>query len=73
MHPTVHAKTHPDKPAVIMAETGEVRTFGQLDEASNRVAQFFRSRGLQHEDVVAIMLENVPDYYALTWGAQRSE
>ena len=72
MHPSVHARTHPDKPAVIMAETGEVRTFRQLDESSNRVAQFFRSRGLQHEDVVAIMLENVPDYYALTWGAQRS-
>lgn len=72
MHPHVHATTNPDKPAIIVAETGEVRTYKQLDEASNQVAQFFRSRGLGHEDVVAIMLENTPDYYSLTWGAQRS-
>ena len=72
MHPSVHAKTHPDKPAVIIAETGEVRTYRALDEASNRTAQLFRSRGLQVGDVVALMLDNTPDYYGLTWGAQRS-
>ncbi len=72
MHPSIHAKTNPDKPAVILAETGETLTFKQLDEASNRVAQFFRSRGLKAEDVVGFMVENTPAYYALTWGAQRS-
>lgn len=72
MHPSIHARTNPDKPAVILAETGETLTYGQLDEASNRVAQFFRSRGLKVEDVVAFMVENTPAYYALTWGAQRS-
>lgn len=72
MHPSVHAKTHPDKPAVIIAETGEVRTYRELDEASNRAAHFFRSRGLKVGDVVALMLDNSPDYYGLTWGAQRS-
>jgi long-chain acyl-CoA synthetase len=72
MHPSVHARSTPDKPAVIMAETGETRTYRQLDEASNQVAHFFRSRGLHHDDVIALMLENTPDYYALTWGGQRS-
>jgi long-chain acyl-CoA synthetase len=72
MHPSVHALTNPDKPAIIVAETGETRTYRQLDAASNQVAQFFRARGLGHEDVVAIMLDNTPDYYSLTWGAQRS-
>ena len=72
MHPSVHARTKPDHPAIIVAETGEVVTFGELEAASNQVAQFFRSKGLQHEDVVAIMLENTPQYYALTWGAQRA-
>ena len=72
MHPSIHATTNPDKPAVILAETGETLTFKQLDEASNRVAQFFRSRGLKAEDVVGFMVENTPAYYALTWGAQRS-
>ena len=72
MHPSVHAETHPDKPAVIIAETGEVRTYRELDQASNRAAQLFRSRGLQVGDVVALMLDNTPEYYGLTWGAQRS-
>jgi long-chain acyl-CoA synthetase len=72
MHPSVHAKTTPDKAAVIVAETGEVVTYKQLDDASNRVAQFFRSKGLGHDDVVAFMLDNTPQYYGLTWGAQRS-
>ncbi len=72
MHPSVHAQTHPDKPAVIVAETGEAISYGDLDAASNRAAQLFRARGLRHEDVVAFMLENTPHYYGLTWGAQRS-
>jgi long-chain acyl-CoA synthetase len=72
MHPSVHAQSHPEKPAIIVAETGEVRSFRQLDEGSNQVAQFWRSRGLGHDDVVAIMLENSPDYYNLTWGSQRA-
>lgn len=72
MHPSVHARTYPDKPAVIVAETGETISFGELDAASNRAAQLFRSHGLGHEDVVAFMLDNSPHYYGLTWGAQRS-
>jgi acyl-CoA synthetase (AMP-forming)/AMP-acid ligase II len=72
MHPSIIAKTNPDKPAVIIAETGETRTYKQLDDTSNQVAQFLRSRGVGHDDVVAYMLENVPDFYALAWGAQRS-
>ncbi|MFM8542728.1 MAG: acyl-CoA synthetase [Chakrabartia sp.] len=72
MHPFIHAKTTPDKPAIIVAETGEMRTYRQLDEASNQVAHFFRKHGLGHDDVVAFMLENTPDYYNLTWGAQRA-
>ena len=72
MHPFIHAKTTPDKPAIIVAETGEMRTYRQLDEASNQVAHLFRQHGLGHDDVVAFMLENTPDYYNLTWGAQRA-
>ena len=72
MHPCIHARTNPDKPAVIVAETGEIHTYMQLDEASNRAAQFFRSHGLKAEDVVAFMVENTPAFYDLTWGAQRS-
>ena len=72
MHPFIHASTHPEKPAVIVAETGETISYGELDAASNRAAQLFRSHGLGHEDVVAFMLDNTPHYYGLTWGAQRA-
>jgi long-chain acyl-CoA synthetase len=72
MHPYIHANSHPDKPAVILAESGEVLTYAQLDAASNRAAHLFRKHGLGHDDVVAFMMENCLDYYGLTWGAQRS-
>ena len=72
MHPSVHAIHHPDKAAVIVAETGQSISYAALDAASNRVAQLFRRHGLQHDDVVAFMLENTPHYYELIWGAQRS-
>lgn len=72
MHPYRHAAATPDKAAVIVAETGAVMTYAELNDASNRVAQYFRSRGLMPEARVAFFLTNTPDYYALVWGAQRA-
>jgi long-chain acyl-CoA synthetase len=71
-HPAFHAATAPDKPAVIMAGSGETVTYGELDAASNRVAQLLRARGLAIGDTVALCLENHPMYFALCWGAQRA-
>ena len=71
-HPSVHALTHPDKPAVIMAGSGETVTYGQLDERSNQCAHLFRSLGLQHGDTVAFCLENRAEFFDLVWGAQRA-
>ena len=72
MHPYRHAAATPDKAAIIVAETGAVTTYRALDAASNQVAQFFRAKGLKADDCVAFLLDNVPDYFALAWGAQRS-
>ena len=41
-----YAAATPDKPAMISADTGEVLTFGELNEASNRMAQLLHARGL---------------------------
>ncbi len=71
-HPSVHAQANPDKPAIIMASTGETVTYSNLDKRSNQVAQLYRSRGLQKGDVVAICMENHPQYFPITWGSQRS-
>jgi long-chain acyl-CoA synthetase len=72
MHPCVYARATPDKPAYIMASSGHVVTYRELDERSNRGAQLFRSLGLQVGDGVAIMAENHPQYLEVVWAAQRS-
>ncbi|CAN5542124.1 acyl-CoA synthetase [soil metagenome] len=72
MHPTIHAVTHPDKPALIVAETGEALSYAELDGRSNRAAHLFRGEGVRPGDTVALFLDNLPEYYELTWGAQRS-
>ena len=71
MHPTTHAKTQPDRPAYIMAATGETVSYRELDERSNQGAQLFRSLGLKTGDVIALMMENHPRYFEIAWAAQR--
>jgi long-chain acyl-CoA synthetase len=72
MHPYLHAQTQSDKPAYIMAGSGEVVTYGQLDARSNQGAHLFRSLGLQAGDVVAILMENNARFFEITWAAQRA-
>ena len=48
-------KATPDKPALIVAETGETWSYAELDRRSNRVAQLFRARGLAIGDTVALL------------------
>ncbi|MDB5709091.1 MAG: acyl-CoA synthetase, partial [Sphingomonas bacterium] len=72
MHPSVHAIDHPDKAALIVAETGERVSYGELDRRSNRAAQLFRAQGLAVGDTIALFLENVPEFYDIAWGAQRA-
>ncbi|GIW41408.1 MAG: acyl-CoA synthetase [Candidatus Binatia bacterium] len=72
MSPTVHAKKNPEKPAYIMASTGETVTYGQLEERSARCARLFRSLGLREGDSIAFCLENHPRFFEITWAAQRS-
>ena len=71
-HPYLHARTHPDKPAIVIAASGETITYGQLDERSNQGAQLLRSLGLQRGDVLAVCMENHPRYLEISWANQRS-
>jgi fatty-acyl-CoA synthase len=72
MHPSRHATNHPDKAALIVAETGETISYAELDSRSNRAAHLFRARGLARGDTIAIFLENHPRYFEIAWGAQRA-
>lgn len=62
----------PDKPAVINGTTGERLTYRELDQRSNRFAQYLLSLGLQRGDRVAIFLENNIRCFELCWAALRS-
>lgn len=69
-YPGTHARgAAAGKPAVIMAETGAVMTYAELDACANRLARLFRSLGLQPGDHVAYCLENRLECPALQWGA----
>jgi len=72
MHPFLHARAMPDKPACIMAGSGEVVSYRQLDERSNQAAHLFRSVGLRRGDVVALWAENHPRYFDIAWATQRA-
>ena len=72
MYPGVHAQQTPDKPAYVMAGTGQAVTYKELDDRSNQLAHLFRAAGLQRGDAVALMLENHPRYFEILWAAQRS-
>ena len=72
MYPGAHAQTTPDKPAYIMGSSGEVVTYRELDERSNRLAHLFRAAGLQRGDAIALMMENHPRYFEILWAAQRA-
>jgi acyl-CoA synthetase (AMP-forming)/AMP-acid ligase II len=72
MHPSVHARSHPNKPAIIMGGSGETITFAELDSRSNQVAQLLRARGIGVGDTVAMCMENHPWFFCLTWGFQRA-
>ncbi|MGA0795642.1 MAG: AMP-binding protein, partial [Quisquiliibacterium sp.] len=50
MHPSIHAQSTPDKPALIMAGSGEMLTYRELEDRSNQAAQLFRSLGLRPGD-----------------------
>lgn len=72
MHPGAIAAVSPDKPAVIMAGSGRVVTYRELDEESNRLAHLFRAAGLRPGDHIAFMLENHPLFLVVAWAAHRS-
>jgi long-chain acyl-CoA synthetase len=71
-HPGVHARTTPEKPAVVMGASGEVVTYAALEAGSNRLAHLLRAAGLAPGDHVAILLENHPRFLEVCWAAQRA-
>ncbi len=72
MHPGAHAEHHPDKPAYVMAPSGETVSYRELDEGSNRLAWLLHERGLRTGDSIAIWMGNNAAFLQAAWAAQRS-
>jgi long-chain acyl-CoA synthetase len=70
--PAATAASDPERAAVIVGGSGVVLTYRDLDDRANRLAQLFRSWGLNHGDHIAILMENNPRYFEVAWAAQRS-
>ena len=71
-HPSIHARTNPNKIAYQMAGTGKAITYRELDELSNQGAHLFRSLGLKAGDHIALLMENRLAFMEICWAAQRS-
>ena len=71
-HPRVHAKTLPDKPALILADTGQSISYAVLVERADQAAALFAQLGLCEGDTIAILLENHLHYPELCWAAKNS-
>jgi long-chain acyl-CoA synthetase len=72
MFPGTHAATNPEKPALIMAGSGRVVTYGQLEERSARLARALHDLGLRKGDVFAMLSDNAAEALELYWAALRS-
>jgi fatty-acyl-CoA synthase len=72
MFPGTHAKSAPDRPAVIMAESGRGLTYAELDENSARLAAALHRMGLRKGDVIAMVSDNAPEAFEIYWAAIRS-
>ncbi len=70
--PRAHAAVTPDKPAVIIAETGESLTFGELEDRSRRLAEVLRGAGLHPGDHLAVVIGNHLRFLEIYWAAMRS-
>ncbi|MBR0794299.1 AMP-binding protein [Bradyrhizobium jicamae] len=72
MYTGKHAYLRPLQPAFIMASTGEIVTYRELDARSNRLAHLFREHGLQRLDHYSIFMENNDRYLEACGAGERS-
>lgn len=67
--PGGHIQESATKPAVIMAESGVMMSYQELDTFASQLARFFAQQGLKPGDHVAYCVENRLECLALQWGA----
>jgi acyl-CoA synthetase (AMP-forming)/AMP-acid ligase II len=63
------ARIHPDRPAIYHGD--RVMTYREQQELMNRVANHFQTLGGKPGDVVAVIMENCPEYLTLIAGLNK--
>jgi len=72
MYPGKHATTQASHPAVIMAGSGEIVTYGELEARSNRLAHLLRAHGIGRLDHYSIYMENNARYVECCTAGERT-
>ncbi|MDF0528879.1 acyl-CoA synthetase [Tsukamurella sp. 8F] len=72
MYLGAHVGDQPDKLAIIQADTGETRTFTELEQNSVRLARHLQGAGVRVGDVVAFLSDNSPEVFEIYWATLRS-
>lgn len=72
MYATQYAEQHPDRPAFIMASTGETVSLREYEERANRLAHLLRAHGLQRLGHYSIFMENNDRYLESCGAGERS-
>ena len=72
MYPGVYAQKFADRPAFVMAGSGEQMTYGELESRSNRLAHLLRGQGLQRLSHYAVFMENNSRFIEACVAGERS-
>jgi long-chain acyl-CoA synthetase len=72
VYPGEYAQQHPDRPAFVMASTGESVTYRDFEARANRLAHVLRGQGLQRLDHYSIYMENNDRYLEACSAGERS-
>ncbi|WP_433709383.1 AMP-binding protein [Nocardia sp. CA-084685] len=72
MYPGIHAAADPDRPAIIIGETGSVVTYAELDRRSAGLSVALGDMGLTSGDVVAVLVDNIAEYFDIYWAVMQS-
>ena len=68
MYPGDFANADAMRPAIILAESGEVMTYSQIHQRAIKLGNLLIDRGLTPGDHVAFCLENHPQFMEVVWG-----
>lgn len=72
MYPGVHAARTPNKPAAIMAGSGDTLSYAELESGSARLARYLREAGLRRGDNIALLTDNNLTAFEVYWAALRA-